>query len=106
MRKDGDMTDERLEALERLGHIQNDALHVLVDNVRALALTNAALMSILDGQDRAAVREAALAGLGQGREHERARRLIESFTREPAAAVVEHQADISAALADMPSRLQ
>lgn len=100
------MTDERLEALERLRHVQNDALHVLVDNRRALALTNAALMSILDGQDRAAVREAALAGLGPGPEHERARRLVESFTREPAAAVVEHQAEISAALSSMSARLQ
>lgn len=100
------MTDERLEALERLALVQGDALNVLVDNVRALALTNAALMSIVDAQDRAAVREAALAGLGQGLEHDRARRLVESFTREPAAAVVEHQAEVSDALAGMLSRLQ
>lgn len=96
------MADAKLAALQQLGLAQNDALHILIDHVRALALTNTALIAALGGEGRAAVREVALAGLGVGPGHERAVALIEAFTGDPAAASADHQV----ALSDLSGRLQ
>lgn len=99
------MADDRLDALERLALVQNDAVRLLVDHVRALALVSAALVGTLDDEGRAAVREVALASLGQGPDHDRAAALIAAFTRDPVA-VLADQAALSADLSGSPGRLQ
>ena len=81
------MTDDRIAALEQLGHVQNATLLLVVDHLRASALLNAALLGTLDDASRDLVRRAALAGLGDNPEHQRAATLIEEFTRDPAAVV-------------------
>ncbi len=60
------MSNDRIAHLERLCLAQNDTLSVLIEHVRALALTNTALIATLTGEGRAAVRQVALAGLGEG----------------------------------------
>lgn len=62
-------------------------------------------MPVLEGQDRAAVREITLGSLSDGPEHARAVPLIEALTHEPVAAVVEHYATAGAAPGG-PSHLQ
>ncbi|MCJ2051251.1 hypothetical protein [Methylobacterium sp. J-070] len=99
------MADDRIDALERHAMVMTEALTLTIDHVRALTVVNAALMAALDDTDRTAVREAALAGLGEGPQHERARGFIEAMTQDPAAAVADQQAAVSAALVDVPARL-
>ncbi|MCJ2018623.1 hypothetical protein MKK84_14450 [Methylobacterium sp. E-065] len=100
------MTDDRLAALERHAQVMTEGLTLAIDHVRALTTVNAALMAALDGADRTAIRVAALADLGDGPEHKRARGLIEAITQGPAAAVADHQATLTFGLLDVPPRLQ
>lgn len=100
------MMDDRLDALEQHARVMTEALLLAVSQVAALTAVNGALMATLDDQHRTVIREAALAAIGDGPHHDRACSLVEALTQEPAAAVAEHQTRISAALAELPARLQ
>lgn len=99
------MADERISDLERLALVQNDALRVLIEHVRALTVVNAALLSRLGGQiDRDVIREAALGALdAQGNvPGGLAGTLVEALTRDPA----EQAEAVGSTLADSLARLQ
>lgn len=98
--------DPRLDALERHALAMTDALILTLSHVAALTAVNTALLATVDVPDRAAIRDAALAAIGNGPQHTQVRSLIEALTQEPASAVADHHADLSVALADLPVRLQ
>ncbi|MDH3031063.1 hypothetical protein [Methylobacterium fujisawaense] len=97
--------DEKIAALEHLGLVQNDALRVLIEHVRALTVVNVALLVQLgDRIDRDAIRSAASIALGA---HGHvpgglAGTLVEALTREPAG----QQDDAGATLTRLSARLQ
>jgi len=99
------MSDERLADLERLALVQNDALRVLIEHVRALTVVNGALLTQLGGQiDRDAICAAARVSL-EAHGHVPgglAGNLVEALTRDP----VEQQDATGSALADSLARLQ
>ncbi|WP_331308719.1 hypothetical protein [Methylobacterium oryzae] len=99
------MADDRLADLERLALMQNGALRVLIEHVRALTVVNGALLAQLSGQiDRDVIREAALAALDA---HWHipgglAGTLVEALTRDP----TDRQNVADLTLADSLARLQ
>lgn len=99
------MADDRLADLGRLALLQNDALRVLIEHVRALSVINAALLSQLSDQiDRNVIRDAALGALAtQGSvPGGLAGALVEALTLEPA----EQQDVMGSTLASLSARLQ
>ncbi|MGU3449624.1 hypothetical protein [Methylobacterium sp. 391_Methyba4] len=98
-------TAEKIDAVERLCLVQNDALRVLIEHVRALTVVNGALLEQLSGQiDRDVIREAALAAL-DAHGHVPgglAGTLVEALTRDP----TDRQDVAGSTLASLSARLQ
>lgn len=99
------MADEQIADLERLALMQNGALRVLIEHMRALTVVNGALLAQLSGQiDRDVIRESALAAL-DAHGHVPgglAETLVEALTRDPG----EQAEAVGATLADSLARLQ
>ncbi|APT31383.1 hypothetical protein MCBMB27_02092 [Methylobacterium phyllosphaerae] len=99
------MADDRLADLERLALVQNGALRVLIEHVRALTVVNGALLVQLSGQiDRDVIREAAFGALAAqgGVPGGLAGTLVEALTLEPA----EQEDVMRSTLASLSARLQ
>lgn len=92
---------DRIEALERHAAMVSEGLVQLVDHVRGLSIVTASVMAACSEQDRAEIRDVALASLGDAPADARLRPLIEAVTLDPTA-----HPGISTALAAMTSRIQ